>query len=99
MITFSFKKFEVKRILKTFNFFSQKILFTFLLLFLVEIILGWILFFKYFVLIQKKPLEIKKEPIRFERRIYDKVLKIWEERELKFNQANNETFPNLFLRD
>jgi hypothetical protein len=41
-------------------------------------------------------LRIEKEPLKLERRIYDQVLKIWGERELKFEEAGNETLPNFF---
>jgi len=96
MTIISFKKIDIKKIKKGVEFLTQRAFFAFFLLFFLGVIFGGILFLKYFILIQKAPLRIEKEPLKLERRIYDQVLKIWGERELKFEEAGNEALPNFF---
>jgi len=87
-----FKKFETKKILRIIEFGAQKAIFTFFFLFFIGMIFGGILFLKYFIFVQRAKINIEKEPPRVDRRIYNQVLKVWEERELKFEKAYEEIF-------
>jgi lipid-A-disaccharide synthase-like uncharacterized protein len=91
-----FKKFEIKKISKIIEICSQRAIFTFFFLFLIAMILGGILFLKYFILVKKAELKIEKEPLKLERRIYNQVLKIWEERKVKYEGVEGGNLLDVF---
>ncbi len=94
-----FEKFDIKKISRIIELCAQKAIFTFFFLFLIGMILGGILFLKYFFFVQRAKISIGKEPLRLERKIYNQVLKAWEERELKFEKAHEEIFQDFFKED
>jgi len=91
-----FKKFEIKKISKIIEICSQRAIFTFFFLFLIGMILGGILFLKYFILVKRAELKIEKEPLKLERRIYNQVLKIWEERKVKYEGVKDGNLLDVF---
>lgn len=69
---------------------------TILILFFLALILGGLIFYKYIFLIEKAEPQIIKKPFRLEEQIYQKILKEWEERERRFNEASLKVYPDPF---
>lgn len=68
-----------------------------LLLFFLALIFGGFVFYKYDILAQKAGLEIFKEPFLFKEKTYQEVLRVWQENEKKFEEADFKEYPNPFL--
>lgn len=67
-----------------------------LIVFLVTLILGGILFFKYSILAQKtKPEPLK--PVLLKEELHQEILEFWQEQERKFNEADFKEYPELFI--
>jgi len=87
-IKYFFKK--IPRVLaeKAFGF---SILFIFL-----SLILGGLIFYKYSILTQKTEIDVAEETFKFQERAYQEILKIWQEREEKFNAVDSKQYSNPF---
>ena len=70
----------------------------FLVLFLISLIIGGILFYKYNILIQKMKPEVIESPFQFEEAAYRKILEEWEIREKKFAEAQFKEYPDPFSK-
>lgn len=81
-------KISVKKIANFIEILAQRAFLVFLIFFLLSLIIGGVLFLKYYILVQEKTLEIIEKPVEFNLTIYNEVLKIWQEREDKFQKAN-----------
>src|SRR3989344_667230 len=88
---------------KIINFLSQtplaiveRAFLSFLLLFLISLIAGGIIFYKYNILIKKKEIAQFENPPQFKEKIYENVLKIWQEREVAFEIAGTKKYFDIF---
>jgi len=70
----------------------------FLILFFLDLIFSGLVFYKYSFLVQRKETEISQfeQPVQFKEKTYQDVLKIWQEREKRFNEADAKQYPNPF---
>lgn len=68
-----------------------------LILFILSLILGANLFYKYNILAQRAEPESLEQTVLFKEKTYQKVLEIWQEREKRFQQADFKEYPDLFL--
>lgn len=68
----------------------------FLVLFIISIIIGALIFYKYSVLAGGREIEIIEKAFQFKEKNYQEILKIWEEREKKFQEAGLKNFLNPF---
>jgi predicted neutral ceramidase superfamily lipid hydrolase len=75
---------------------AEQAFISFLVLLLLALILGGLIFYKYSILVQKEKLEVPEGPIQFKEKTYQEVLKIWQEREKKFEEANSKQYLNPF---
>jgi len=73
------------------NAFGFSIIFIFL-----SLILGGLIFYKYGILNQKTKIDVAEETFRFQEGAYQEILKIWQEREGKFNAINSKQYSNPF---
>lgn len=96
-------KIEIKKIKKFFKklprILGKKAFFASLSFILFSLILGSILFYQYSVLAEKREPEITGAPLRFQEKNYEDVLKIWQERENKFEAADIKEYPDPFSVD
>ncbi len=68
-----------------------------LILFILSLIFGANLFYKYNILAQRAELERLEQTVLFKEKTYQKVLEIWQERDERFQQADFKEYPNPFL--
>jgi|APFre7841882654_1041346.scaffolds.fasta_scaffold03004_1 hypothetical protein len=69
---------------------------SFLLLFIIILIVSAIIFYKYSILVQKIEPNVTEKSLQFKKGDYQKVLEIWQERDKKFQEAKSDIFPNPF---
>lgn len=96
--------YRIKKNLKKRNFLkfleniAQHIIPTSLILFLLSLVLGGILFYKYVIFVQKKEFEVPQKESLIKENIYKEILKNWQEQEKRFDEADFKEYPNPFKR-
>jgi len=90
------KRIEFNKIREFFRILGEEAFLFFLVLIFLALILGGFLFYKYSFLVEKAKLEILEEPLQFEEKTYQEVLKIWKEREKIFQEADLKQYPDPF---
>lgn len=75
---------------------AERAFLTFFGLFTVSLILGALIFFQYSFLIQEKEPQITEEPLQFKEKNYQDVLKTWQEREERFEEADLKEYLDPF---
>jgi len=95
-----FKKIEGKKIggflKKLPKVLGEKAFLTYLGLLVLALILGGFIFYQYNILAKKNEVQVTEKLLGFEKEVYDKVLKIWQEKEENFEGADFKEYPNLF---
>ena len=74
---------------------AEKAFLTYLVLLFLSLIFGAVVYYQYSSVIEKAEIEIIKEPLQFQQKTYQNILKIWQERRSKFQKAGSEEFPDL----
>ena len=96
------KKPEIKKIIKIFEkclrVLGKYAFFASLLLILIASIIGVFIFCKYSLLVEKKEVEFTKKSLWLEEDALQNILKELEEREIRFENAELEEYPDLFRR-
>jgi len=88
---------KIKDFLKTFpQWLAERTFLSLLIFIFLALILGGLFFYKYSFLIEKKPIELKEKPSRFNEKSFENVLKICQEREKKFKETESKEYPNPF---
>lgn len=91
---------KIKEFLKRLpRILGERAFFVFLGLLLVALIFGGIIFYQYKISVKKTEVQIREEPLQFQEKTYQDILKIWQEREKKFEEADLKEYPNLFRID
>ena len=75
---------------------GEKSFLTFLGLLLIALIFSGFIFYKYSFLAEKGKLEALEKPLEFNEKVYQDVLKIWQEKEKKFGETNFKEYPDPF---
>ena len=75
---------------------GEKSFLTFLGLLLIALIFSGFIFYKYSFLAEKGKLEVLEKPLEFNEKVYQDILKIWQEKEKKFEEANFKKYPDPF---
>ena len=68
-----------------------------LILFILSLAIGANLFYKYSILAERVEPEELEQTVLFKERTYQKVLKAWQEREKRFQEADFKEYSNPFL--
>jgi len=89
-------KIETKKIKKLPRVLAENSFLTFLAFLVIAVILGVLIFYKYSILIKREGPEITEKPLKFEKRVYQEILKTWREREKEFEEADLKEYPNPF---
>lgn len=69
---------------------------TFFGLFIISLLFGSLLFYRYIFLVERTEPKRTGTAIQLEDKKYEKVLKIREDKEKKFQEASSRQYPNLF---
>ena len=92
-----FKIKEIKQFLKKLpRTLGKRSFLTFLGLLLISLIFSGFIFYKYSFLAEKEKLEVLEKPLKFNEKVYQDVLKIWQEKEKKFGETNFKEYPDPF---
>ncbi|MBI2038559.1 MAG: hypothetical protein HYT19_01380 [Candidatus Nealsonbacteria bacterium] len=75
---------------------AERAFLSFLLLFLVSLVLGGLILYQYHILTKKKEVTRLENPIQFQEETYENILKIWQEREKKFKEAGSKKYFDIF---
>ena len=65
-------------------------------LFFVALIVGGLVYYQYFFLIQKKELNSTRQPLRFEEKIFQELIVEKQKREEVFREIESKNYPDLF---
>jgi len=68
-----------------------------LILFILSLAIGANLFYKYNILAQRAEPESLEPSVLFKEKTYQQVLKIWQERDKRFQEADFKEYSNPFL--
>jgi cbb3-type cytochrome oxidase subunit 3 len=75
---------------------AEKAFLTFLGLFVIVLIFGAIIYYHYNILAKKEEAQTIKEPLQFQEKSYQNVSRAWQERERKFEEADQKEYPSPF---
>lgn len=77
---------------------AEKAFLTFLGLFVLSLIFGSFIFYKYSIIPQSESVEGAKVGLKFKLEMYQKILETWQEREERFEKTTVKQYLNLFVR-
>lgn len=77
---------------------AEKAFLTFLGLFMLSLIFGGLIFYKYSILPQPEPVEEGEVGLKFKSELYQKILEIWQNKEGRFEKTAAKQYLNLFIR-
>jgi len=77
---------------------AEKAFLSFLGLFILSIIFGMIIFYKYGIEPEETISETSKVGLQFKSDLYQQVLEIWQDNEQRFEKTDTKQYPNLFVR-
>lgn len=63
---------------------------------ILSLIFGGVMFFQYNSFLQKTEIKIIEKPLKFNETLYQNILKIWQEREKRFQEVDSKIYSNLF---
>jgi len=89
-------KIELKKIKKLPRILGERAFLTFLGLFFISLILGFFIFYKYNILARKTELKTTEKPLQFDEKTFQEVLKFWQEKGKRFQEADFKKYPNPF---
>lgn len=77
---------------------AEKAFLTFLGLFVLSLIFGGFIFYRYSILPQPKPVERGEVGLKFKLELYQKILEIWQNKEERFEKTAAKQYLNIFTR-
>lgn len=97
------KKIKLNRTKKFFKrlpkILGENTFLTSLILILISLILGGLVFYKYSVLVKARKPEVLEKPAFLNEEALQEILKIWQDRQKKFEEAGFKEYPNPFRID
>ena len=75
---------------------AERAFLSFLALFFISLIAGGLIFYQYNILAKKKEANPAENPLQFNEKTYEDVLKIWQEREKKLKEAGTKKYFDIF---
>jgi len=75
---------------------AEKTFLTFIAFLILALIISAFIFYKDVFLIKRKQPEISEKPLQFKQDVLERILKKWEIRQKKFEEANSKQYPNPF---
>ena len=77
---------------------AKKAFLTFLGLFVLSLIFGGFIFYKYSIIPRSEPVESTKVELEFKSELYQEILEIWQNKEEQFEKTATKQYLNLFVR-
>ena len=77
---------------------AEKAFLTFLGLFVLSLIFGGLIFYKYSIIPQPEPIEEGEAGLRFKSELYQEILEVWQNKEELFEKTIIKQYLNLFIR-
>lgn len=68
----------------------------FLVFFLLDLILGGTIFYKYIILAQRVNPQIEEKPFQFKEKSYETILEVWAKKEAKSKEIDTKQYLNPF---
>lgn len=88
---------KIKNFLKKIpRILAERAFLFFLFLFLISLIFGIFIFYKYNILVKKTEVKITKQPTQLNQKAYEDILNIWQEREKKLKEIESKQYQNPF---
>ena len=75
---------------------AERAFLSFLILLLISLILGGLIFYQYNILPKKKEVGPAENPLQFQEKTYQAVLKTWQEREKRFEETATKEYFDIF---
>ena len=75
---------------------GEKAFLTFLGLLLLALIFSGFIFYKYNLLVKKAEVQNIERPLQFKEKTYQDILKIWQEKEKRFQETDLKIYPDPF---
>jgi hypothetical protein len=75
---------------------GERAFLTSLLLFFIASVLGGLVFYRYSILVEQRRQEFSERLLYFDEKNLQEVLKIWQERQKKFEEAGSIQYSNPF---
>lgn len=97
-IKFNIKKgkFFLELIKKIPRVIGENFLLTVLILFLLSLLWGSLVFYKYAILAERTELQIIKPPLQLNERAYQRILSEWQKREEKLKETGSKEYSDPF---
>jgi len=76
--------------------FGEHAFLTFLGLLVAALIWGGFIFYQYSILIERAGAGVPGQALKFNEKVYQEVLQIWQEKEKRFEKTNLKEYPDLF---
>jgi len=92
-------KLSGNKIFSTIEWITGHAFLVFMFLFLVSLILGGTMFYKYGIVALRAEPEPEAVSVRFQEKVYQEILKEWQIREKRFKTADYKEIPELFWID
>ncbi|MCX6764663.1 MAG: hypothetical protein NTU58_03075 [Candidatus Nealsonbacteria bacterium] len=93
-------KISPKKLIKALGALPKKLakhsFLTFFIFFLLDVVLGGIVFYKYVILIEKTKVENLKTPLKFDHANYQEVLNQWDKRQKNLEKIDSKQYINPF---
>lgn len=97
---FRLKQIKIKKTKSFFKklprFLAEKFFITFLIFVFFALVLGITVFYKFSVLTYQKKIETLEKPVVFNEKNLQEIIKIWQDRQKKFEESESKEYPNLF---
>jgi len=88
---------KIKKVLKKApEILAEKALLFFLLLFLLDLIFGAFVFYKYDFLTKRKKPEVFEKPLKFQENLFERILEILKEKEKRHEETEIKSYPDPF---
>ena len=75
---------------------GERAFLTFLGLLFLSLIFGGFVFYEYNILPEKEAPQISEGPLQFNKKTYEEVVKIWQEKEKRFESSDSKEYPDPF---
>lgn len=88
---------KIKDFFKRFpRIFAEKAFLFFFVLFLISLIFGSFIFYKYSILVKKTETKIIEQPPQLKQKTYEEILSFWQEKEKKLQEIEFKQYPDPF---
>jgi len=77
-------------------FLAKRSFVVILIFFVISLIVGFFVYYNYFVLVQNKPIDSTSKEMRFNEKRFEELLTKQQERKTRFSETDSKVYPDLF---